>query len=249
MRKFTIKKLFVGLCFALLVPVAVSADVEINETNFPDANFRNWLLEQDYGEDGIITDVEIARIMQIYVPGENISTLEGIQYFIALKILSCWDNQLTSLDVSSNAALQGLSCYSNQLTSLDVSNNVALIGLVCFNNKIKGTNMEALISSLPNTDGVIYIYNITSKTEGNVCTKSQVAKIKEKGWTPLYYNGEEWLEYEGSDDLDGIIAMEVGNGLEFGANALAYDLNGNRVEGWQSKKGVYIVGGKKIVVK
>ena len=34
-----------------------------------------------------------------------------------------------------------------------------------------------------------------------------------------------------------------------GANAKVYDLNGNRVEDWQSKKGGYIIGGKKVVVK
>ena len=85
--------------------------------------------------------------------------------------------------------------------------------------------------------------------EGNVCTKSQVAAIKAKGWTPYYWIGYVWLEYEGCDDADGIIATEVDNGDEIGANAPAYDLNGRRVEGWQSKKGVYIVGGKKVVVK
>ena len=38
--------------------------------------------------------------------------------------------------------------------------------------------------------------------EENVCTKSQVAALKAKGWTPRYYNEEEdeWIEYEGSDE-------------------------------------------------
>ena len=33
---------------------------------------------------------------------------------------------------------------------------------------------------------------------------------------------------------------EVDNSSEIGANTVAYDLNGNRVEGWQNRKGVYI---------
>ena len=109
--------------------------------------------------------------------------------------------------------------------------------------------MDALIHSLPNTNGLIYIYHSTLETEGNVCTKDQVAAIKEKGWTPYYYNGEEWLEYEGADDTTGISATEIGNSSDFGANAVAYDLNGRRVDGWHSKKGVYIVNGKKVLIK
>ena len=36
----------------------VSAQVEINEMNFPDANFRNWLLEQDFGKGGVISGAD-----------------------------------------------------------------------------------------------------------------------------------------------------------------------------------------------
>lgn len=32
--------------------VKAAGDVEINNTNFPDANFRNWLLSQTYWADG-----------------------------------------------------------------------------------------------------------------------------------------------------------------------------------------------------
>ena len=45
------------ICAALLlgnIPAAVfAADaIEINETTFPDENFRAWVLSQDYGQDG-----------------------------------------------------------------------------------------------------------------------------------------------------------------------------------------------------
>ena len=45
------QKLLLAL-LALLTASTAWADVEINETNFPDANFRNWVLAQDYGADG-----------------------------------------------------------------------------------------------------------------------------------------------------------------------------------------------------
>ena len=64
--------------------------------------------------------------------------------------------------------------------------------------------MDALIGSLPSntTDDVyrFYVYS-TYENEGNVCTKSQVAAVKAKGWTPYYtINGWTWEKYEGSED-------------------------------------------------
>ena len=43
-----------------LLAIGAKADVEINSENFPDDIFRNYLLDQEYGKDGIITDSEIA---------------------------------------------------------------------------------------------------------------------------------------------------------------------------------------------
>jgi len=48
--------------------------------------------------------------------------------------LSCFNNQLTALDVSKNIALQSLYCGRNQLASLDVSKNGALTDLDCGSN-------------------------------------------------------------------------------------------------------------------
>ena len=161
-------------------------DILINEDNFPDPCFREWLLEQDFVQNGIIAKEQIAEITEINVSCKKIGSLEGIYFFTALTTLRCDRNKLARLDISKNTALRELRCGDNQLTSLDVTNNMAFDWLECHNNNIKGTNMDALISSLPNTDGKIYIYDSISETEGNVCTETQVAAIREKGWTPYY---------------------------------------------------------------
>ena len=127
----TFRNLFAGLCFALFVPLSAFADVVINEKNFPDENFRKYLLEQDYGKDGVITDEEIAGITSIYVGSKQISTLEGIRFFTALTVLDCYNNKLTTLDLSNFASLETLSCGSDQLTTLDVSGCTALRYLFC----------------------------------------------------------------------------------------------------------------------
>ena len=123
--------------------VVIEKAIAVNETNFPDENFRQWIFYRNYGKDGVLTDEEIATVTEIDFFFENrIASLKGIEFFTALKKLSCKGNKLTSLDVSKNTALTYLSCYSNQLTSLDVSKNTALEGLSCSNNQLTSLDVS-----------------------------------------------------------------------------------------------------------
>ena len=127
--------------------VTVTADLIldgflIDEENFPDANFRNYLLSRPYGTDGVLTDEEIAGITSIYVSYENIADLTGIEHFTALRTLECNGNQLTSLDVSQNTALKRLDCGFNQLAALDVSHNTALERLDCYSNQLAALDVS-----------------------------------------------------------------------------------------------------------
>ena len=116
--------------------------IEINETNFPDENFRNWILSQEYGQDGVLTDDEIADVTSIALYGMNVQSLQGIEYFTALQKLDCHGNQLTSLDVSKNTALVFLLCEVNQLKSLNVSGCTALQMLSCAGNKLTSLDVS-----------------------------------------------------------------------------------------------------------
>ena len=116
--------------------------VNIDAINFPDANFRNWLLRQSYGEDGVLTEAEIKETTVINVNSENISSLKGIEIFTKLAWLYCYDNQLTTLDVSDNAELRCLWCYDNPLTTLDVSKNIKLTELRCSNISLTTLNVS-----------------------------------------------------------------------------------------------------------
>lgn len=134
------------LSLVTMFVTAVSwADVAINETNFPDENFRNYLINDTYsgGSDGILTDAEIKNITYLNVDGKKISSLKGIEFFTALKGLYCSNNQLTSLDVSRCTALTSLSCYENQLTSLNVSGCTALTDISCYNNKLTSLDVSS----------------------------------------------------------------------------------------------------------
>ena len=146
------KKRFISMliCIAMVVtmaPCIVSAadGVAINATNFPDANFMNYVSNTfDTNSDGFLSETEIANITSIDVTDMSISTLEGIGYFTAITTLYCSNNNLTTLDVSNNTALQVLYCYDNNLTTLDVSNNSALEILSCSGNNISTLDISCV---------------------------------------------------------------------------------------------------------
>ena len=108
--------------------------ITIDETTFPDETFRNWILKQSYGKDGVLTEQEIAGVKEIDVAYMDIKSLKGIEFFTALERLFCFNNQLTELDISQNTALIDLIIDQNKLTMLDVTKNTALDRLSCDNN-------------------------------------------------------------------------------------------------------------------
>jgi len=131
-----IKKIIIFLTIGLLIKANIFGQVIINETNFPDAVFREWLLVQSYGKDGIITDEEIESITKINVFWQGISDLTGIKYFTNLQELRCDYNYLTFLDVSGLSKLQLIWCSDNLLKSLDVSDLFNLQILYCSRNQL-----------------------------------------------------------------------------------------------------------------
>ena len=130
------KQLLISCLVLLCCGTTAWADVEINETNFPDENFRNWVRGQEYGSDGVLTDEEIASVKIINVEEKEIQSLQGIDYFTELFLLICNNNQLKTLDLSKNTALTSVESNSNQLTALDVSKNTALKHLLCEDNQL-----------------------------------------------------------------------------------------------------------------
>ena len=140
--------------------------------------------------------------------GINQLTALDVSNNTALISLDCHNNQLTVLDVSNNTALTSLQCYSNQLTSLDVSHNTALTYLHCNNNQIYGENMSALVASMPTVseNGRFLVIDLSSDTEQNIITTTQVATARGKNWTVKGRTNGQWQEYDGSTDGLPIIA-------------------------------------------
>lgn len=103
-------------------------------------------LAWDTDSDGRLSIQEAEAVTIIMQPNTTIpyiSSLEGIEYFKNLEILSCGYNILKKLDLSSNTALRDLYCSNNQLEELDLSNNKRLRILYCNYNQLKKLDLTA----------------------------------------------------------------------------------------------------------
>ncbi len=216
--------------------------IAINEKNFPDEAFREWLLDQTYGAAGFLVESDLASVTKIAVINRDVKSLKGIEYFTNLKTLNCYNNQLTELDLSKNTALSSLYCYKNQLTSINLSGCTSLSVLNCYQNQFKGETMDSLIESLPTVaEGKLRV--IYDSDEENVMTIEQVAAAKAKGWTPYYREGSKWQEYAGSDPANGVETISA-TANETGP---IYNLSGQRLS--KSQRGLNIVNGRMVLVK
>ena len=108
-------------------------DIDINETNFPDKDFRELLLDKeaniDRNQDGKLSTWEIALVQDIDVYDMEIADLTGIEYFTELKYLDCAGNHLTSLDLSRNTKLAELDAENNTYTITPVNDRFYLASL------------------------------------------------------------------------------------------------------------------------
>ena len=129
------------LAVAALAPAAAMAegteDVKIDETNFPDDTFRDYVKNNcDKNRDGYLSEEEIKAVTKIDVPKTLTKDLTGIEYITELKTLDCSSSYLTELDLSKNTALMDLDCSNSFLTTLDVSGCTALTDLDCSSNDL-----------------------------------------------------------------------------------------------------------------
>ena len=132
----TLAMVFTFLPFSAFAATDSYGPVYLDDRIVPDETFRKYLLKQfDKDGNGVMTPAERYAVTEIDVHNKGITTLEGIQFFPNLKKLVCYNNQLTSLDVSKNKELEHLDCDYNQLTSLQADNCTKLGSYSCNGNE------------------------------------------------------------------------------------------------------------------
>jgi len=149
--------------------------VQLNSTNFPDAHFRQFLMVKMGLNEGDWLTTQLHQ-KKLYPQNYEIENLQGIEFFPELEVFSCWNNNLTSLDLSHNY----------QLKEIDISQN-----------HIKGEAMDKLIEGLHYIQGepgkLIVCYE---PNEFNVITTAQVEAAKAKGWKVYSYHYDGNLQVE-----------------------------------------------------
>ncbi len=106
------------------------------ELSFVDNRFAALVLQFDKNNDGVLQRSEAELVTEINVDGQNIESLQGIEYFTNLEVLACSINVLDSLDVSHNTKLRELYCHSNRIAVLDVTMLPNLEVLNCRGNRL-----------------------------------------------------------------------------------------------------------------
>ena len=174
--------------------IVVPTGVSINEENFPDEHFRNWLLSQSYGSDAVIDSREMSGLTKISALACGIEDLTGIQLFPELTELDVsnlegkhpkeeW-NKISAIDLSGNPKLRKLCIDNNLLTSIDLSPCPDLHNLQVVGNQLKELDVSSnkKLSMLSCMDNQLASLDVSQNTDlgvlscyGNELTSLDVA--------------------------------------------------------------------------
>ena len=123
----------------------------INEKNFPDPYFRDYIKKFKAGGKNVLTVEQQRNVTTIEINNKGVSDLKGIEAFPNLTELDCGNNSIQKLDLRQNPMLRKLICNTNQLTQLDLSKNPDIYYLNCSENQLKQLDVSHL-NDLTNLD-------------------------------------------------------------------------------------------------
>ena len=191
----------------------VALPIEINETTFPDENFRNWVLANSFGRDGVLTDAEIASVTKLNIGSRRIQSLKGIEFFTELSWLDVTGNsgiteidlspfpkmkyldvgwcKIKELDLSKNTELSYLDCRGNGLTALDLSKNTSLTTLICFGNQLTELDLSknTLLTEIECSNNLLEELDVSKNMnlEKLTCIENQLSALDVSRHTALKY--------------------------------------------------------------
>lgn len=122
-----------------------AAAVAVNAANFPDAKFRNYILENvDTDKDNKLSAAEINAVTKLDVTGMGIANLKGVEKFTSLTELYASENKLKTVDLTKNTKLTAINLSKNSLTgTLNLSKCTKLQTVKYSNNSLTKVTMPA----------------------------------------------------------------------------------------------------------
>ncbi|WP_281988794.1 T9SS type A sorting domain-containing protein [Aquimarina aggregata] len=116
----------------------------------PDVNLKQALVDNLVINTNADTEIQVteaeAYTGNLNLFSKNIIDMTGIEAFVNIKALFVEDNNISSIDLSSNTLLKYLSISKNQLDSLDVSNLLNLTNLVCTKNSLSSLDLSTNVN-------------------------------------------------------------------------------------------------------
>ena len=113
------------------------------DSSINDPVFLEYLLRFcDMDNDGVLTQwdaehtyvIDIGRDKSVFNFSNQITSIDGIEYFVNLKKLVCSGNSIPQIALNKNTLLETFIANGCELKVLDVSNNYSLTHLECSNN-------------------------------------------------------------------------------------------------------------------
>ena len=155
----------------------------------------NWINNTNWCSDKPVTEwygVSINREgkYDISLGRNNLTGVIDQEFPECVTSLSCYDNQLTSFDVSGCTALYTLSVRNNQLTSLDVSGCTALTYLYCHDNQLTSLDVSGCTAlyTLEVNNNQLTSLDVSGCTAlaRLPCNDNQLTSLDVSGYTKLF---------------------------------------------------------------
>jgi Leucine-rich repeat (LRR) protein len=143
-------------------------EIEVNSTNFPDENFREYVAKWlDSDGNKMLSTKEIKEATRISINEQEIVSLQGVEFFTSLTELECSGNKLSKLNITKNKKLLKLDCSNNNLSTLDISKNTKLTDVKCSDNKLSKLSVtkNTKLVTLDCSNNKISKLSVTKNTE------------------------------------------------------------------------------------
>jgi hypothetical protein len=167
-----------------------AALVGANPANFTASDINGEYITIDTSGDGEIQISEAANVYELYLVGNDITNLTGIQSFTNVITLDCSANNLTGLDVSGMTSLEELNCSDNVMTTLVVTGCTGLHSLQCETNELTSLDLAGLsLSQVLCANNFLSTLNVTGITtlEFLSCGVNSLATLDLTGCTSLFF--------------------------------------------------------------
>lgn len=199
--------------------------------NFPDSNFRQAIEEfMGVATNGTFTIEQAASKTGTFDGSKKgIESVKGIEYFVNLKELILFENNLTSIDVSRLKQLTKLELGKNNLSKIDVSELTNLTHLHLYSNNLTVIDISNLLNitfldvwsnQLTDLD-VSHLSQLDYLIAGNNNLEHiDVSNNQQLFWLDLEYTNISSLEVSNNPNLNGLKIT--------GNNISSLDLSNNK---------------------